>query len=110
MEIEKKDKANLLLLTFSLVNLLLVVGYIYTWIKGYHLLPEDWKWGEMQGNHGYWRRWGFREVYGYFLFLPVLTGLASLIFIKKETIKAGLSCLFSAILFAVAVGHFWLID
>ncbi len=110
MESEKKEKDNLFLLTFFLINLLLVIGYTYTWIKGSHLLPEDWKWGEMQGNHGYWRQWGFREVYGYFLFLPLATGLASLFFIRKKIIRASLNCLFSAIMFAVAIGHYWLID
>ena len=110
MEKETTGKSDLILLTFFLINLLLVIGYIFTWYRGYHLLPDDWKWGEMPGNHGYWRQWGFRDVYIYFLFFPFVIGLASLFFLKKKTIKAIFSFFFAGIMFFVALGHYWLID
>lgn len=99
----------LIFLSFS-INGLLVIGYIYTWYKGYFLLPDDWTWGENLGNSGYWSKWGYNEVYGYLFFLPLLTGIGSLFTYPKFTIASFILLVFSVLMFYVALQHFWLID
>ena len=112
---KNKTQFNSVFIIAMIINALLIIGYMYFWIKSLRsgLLPEGWEWGDTTTKHEQWG-WGensrFDRLFHCFLFCPILSGMISLIKFNVKTKWKIYNVVISITLFTVALNHWWLID